>query len=103
MMQLRTNKGDQEGAANKVGGEPGRDGARRGGWDKPYPVVLVGQGRGRLSAAHWIYSRKAFEVLDRSCCSGMMEPKLMEVGSRENGKRGSRASRYKQLWIEVSL
>lgn len=32
-----------------------------------------------------------------------MEPKLMEVGSRENGKRGSRASRYRQLLIEVSL
>lgn len=41
--------------------------------------------------------------LDRSCCRGMMEPKLMEVGSRENGKRGSRASRYRQLLIEVSL
>ena len=45
MMQPRTNKGDQEGAANKVRGEPGRDGALGGGWDEAHPMVLVGQGR----------------------------------------------------------
>lgn len=45
----------------------------------------------------WIYSREVLDILDKSCCRGLVGPKLMEVGSRENGKTGSGASRCRHL------
>lgn len=44
-----------------------------------------------------------FLVLDRSCCSGVVGPNLMEVSSRENGERASRVTGVRQLFMEVSL
>lgn len=56
-----------------------------------------------MSVDSWIYSREVLEVLGKSCCRGRVGPKLMGVGSRENGKTGSGASRCRQPFIDISL